>query len=363
MKSVESYKFELYPLTTLFIGSQEAWEPYEYVLKDGHIVKVKTTQLLNRLASRSMSEVESYTNAAASQPVDAVAMIDREVLQDGTLVEEAFPAPADFASAYAEKIRTSVDVLAIRMPCRHRSNAYIPGSSLKGSIRTAFYALMGNALGYPSEAEVFGYGTGEGYSRTMFNDPFKRFKISDVPVPHRMLGLKTISQFNIKLNKPGAPDSYAVCVGGLMSNFNDDPLALIPTLPHRGELKLEGDVKFVTYFEEMKDKLNVPGIMHATRTFSRGIVEYEMKQPLVGPWYQRFFNAIAPLMQMPDVTLIRVGAGSGRMGTSVLIYNDQVVAAEIGSERTNVSKNPHPATRKLADGIPMGWALLRFIHQ
>ncbi len=87
MKSIESYKFEMYPLTTLFIGSQEAWEPYEYILKDGKVVKFKSGKLLDRLNSRSLADVERFAAAAASQPVEAVAVLDKEFSPD--LVEES----------------------------------------------------------------------------------------------------------------------------------------------------------------------------------------------------------------------------------------------------------------------------------
>jgi CRISPR/Cas system CSM-associated protein Csm5 (group 7 of RAMP superfamily) len=345
MKSIDQFEFELYPLTPIFIGSDDLWEPNEYLVRDGKVVKVKIDRMLQDMYERSEQEVEEFAEASASDPEKAVSILEDKVTDE--YIQESYPLMNGFEETYREKLKTSVEILSIQLPTRYRRDVYIPGTSLKGTIRTALYALMGQEKNHPSEGELFGYDY-------PFNDPFKRFKISDVPAKDDMLGLRTLERTNIKENKPGAPESYAITINGLINDPNEDPAEQLNDLPDRSDLRLMGDVQFVNHFEEMSEQLNVKSLIDATSEFSRSIIEYEKEKPIVGEWYSRFMEGLGQYMTEPEVTLVRVGSGSGRMGTSVLLYNEQAVSKATGED------NPHPVTRQLADGIPMGWALLRF---
>ncbi|MFP4687821.1 MAG: type III-A CRISPR-associated RAMP protein Csm5, partial [bacterium] len=277
MKSVEKYNFELYPLTPIFIGSNDSWEPNEYLLRDGRIVKVKIDRVLKRIYQRSEEEVNEFARASAADLPRAVEILRNE-LQEGD-IQETYPLKNGFERAYQEKLASSSEILTVNLPCRHATESYIPGSSLKGAIRTALYALIGQESNHPPEKKVFGY-------KYPFDDPFKRFRISDVNVDNDKFGLRTLQRFNIKDNKPGGPDSYAICVNGLIDDADQDP-AEVSSLPEHPELKLSGDVEFVTNFSKMAEHLNVQSIINATREFSRNIMEYEKTRPVVGKWYSR----------------------------------------------------------------------------
>lgn len=134
---LKRWRLRVTPLTPVHVGSGETIEPYQYLLREGEIWVLDPTALMEFLPSEA---TKRYIEALAEGPVHA-----RE-----TLLEIANR--YDLSKAIVWRGKTGVQLenhlknalragrgeLGIRLFPRSLRGPYLPGSSLKGAIRTAF---------------------------------------------------------------------------------------------------------------------------------------------------------------------------------------------------------------------------------
>jgi CRISPR-associated protein Csm5 len=347
MKSLTRRPFDLYPLTALHVGGGATVEPYSWCVRGREALLLNTRRLAVKLAASGA--LDRFIEATATDLAAVMAMI--EPLVDDSIILDRLPVSEGFEEYWRGRLGASIESLELTLFPRTMNGFYLPGSSIKGAIRTAFYTVLGQAQNYPPEWDVFGH-----KRYPLDASPFKRLKVADVDLG-RAVEIAPIHGMKLESWTSGAPDVVRLLVRGNLERADAGTLDF--ATPAAWPVRFEGSVAFfegygggeIVAFESL--------IAH-TRAFAAAQMRYETDKPGIGPFYQWLFEAIGPAMANPNVTLLRVGFGGGRAATSVLTYAPQIIEEELARQKFALSRKAHPAVRKIAGQHPMGWALLVF---
>ncbi|MBS3933814.1 MAG: type III-A CRISPR-associated RAMP protein Csm5 [Truepera sp.] len=148
-----TYRLRLTPLTPIHVGSGELLEPYAYALKGDTAFALSLPKLVETLKP---IERERYFKALSRGPLDA-----RDEVQ--TLLRNLRPESVSSWTAktgdsfrrYAtSRLEARTAKLEVRLLPRTPQGAYLPGSSLKGAIRSALLAgELQRSLGHERDLE------------------------------------------------------------------------------------------------------------------------------------------------------------------------------------------------------------------
>ncbi|MBI5185788.1 MAG: type III-A CRISPR-associated RAMP protein Csm5 [Nitrospinae bacterium] len=177
-------KFEI--LSPLHIGAGEEMDPMSYIIKGNRLYRVSFEKFVSRMDESQRSEFESVI--AKGNLVD----LRRHVIKKLDLESEALysvEASMQISKLYDSKIGDMENQLLIHQFLRTEDAAFplIPGSSLKGAIRTALVSEMAGRSGLPKprepreeyefEFKVLG-------CKDAKEDPFRGVKIRDKTLSH-----------------------------------------------------------------------------------------------------------------------------------------------------------------------------------
>lgn len=147
----EIYKIKIEPLTAVHIGSGNSLLPIDYTLvnpnnsTEKRYVKFSTDKIINSiLESGSAQQKQELQNTSDLNDINALAKFFRKYFYLG--IEYDSKITKDFLNLYSAKINSGFfeNSLEINQILHHEAKPYIPGSSIKGAVRTAILnqALM-----------------------------------------------------------------------------------------------------------------------------------------------------------------------------------------------------------------------------
>lgn len=353
---MKTYRLEGEILSPVHIGTSQVWEPLEYY--------IDSTQ--NQLHQFSTEEILARLNEIERQ--EFYKLIDQENLklvknfitqkaksQGGSNGKHPIPVSPAVGRLYDEKIDDIANQLLIQPMIRTKDSGgvILPGSSLKGAIRTAIISqIAGNSdLPKPRKHEIRFFESNVLEYKDAKNDPFRAVKIADA-----FLGTDAtfICQvFNCSKNKDNV--------------LQPTKIQLIHEVTH-SELSFNIYGKHVTFETElrlddalMRDnravsrKISVEEILSACNHFYRDKMEMEHDK-----FYEGSFMAdeSAQLLDIPiseNECLLRVGRFSGVESVTLDEYRDPQPPGK--DKRWGFSRN-------IADErFPMGWIKIRLIPQ
>jgi CRISPR-associated protein Csm5 len=149
---LETVPLTFTPLTPIHIGCGEDFEPTNYVIEDGALHHFEPARL-----SLTEAERRLLVQAANRQGVEAIRAVQGFFRQRSSACRKAsrivLPVASGVAEEYGERIgrvaqresdRDVINRLAIERTAHHphTGKAYLPGSSLKGAMRTAWLSRM-----------------------------------------------------------------------------------------------------------------------------------------------------------------------------------------------------------------------------
>jgi CRISPR-associated protein Csm5 len=306
------------------------------------------SEFLKLIKKNNLVEIRKFLNTRLDPDRDALA---------GIAVSESV------AKEYSAKIEDPRNQLVFEPFFRngHRFSPTIPGSSLKGAIRTAVIdtvfedrnmTLEGNTLRNPRamEARVLGY-------HSIEEDPFKALKLEDVD-----LGPESTIIYHVFNYSPSRTDltDLSLRFESTRSDLDGSKLSFRTSLRFfegfRGKAIKMGKFskKAISMFLEPEF------VLAACKKFYMKNLQEEHEHFYVNSPFiemsQRLIEVASKLA--PDECLIRVGRFTHAESKSISRYR-QIMVRERGG-RSKSEK--FGTTRNLADGrLPMGWIKLRFI--
>ncbi len=381
MSFLESYRLELEALGPIHVGTGEAFPAYSYLVDEAkrEALILDAGRLLELL---SPEQQKNYLEAVAQGPKRA-----QESLQSLWRSGLVDPTPAvlrrvPVTSAFLQTVKDATDAAGLEFRPLPRSplGAYLPGSSIKGALRTAwlFQCILqkGQDIDYRErdgwrwgekapkdewplirapnpkkissnvaqqfEGLVLDYAHTNAQGRPQLNlhrDPFRQVRVGDSE-PSENLLLNRIGIFH-----PGGSTDGMVL---LAETFRSKTQL-------RATLRLHTGLSRQQYRDTVSHPITAEALARACREYYQEVAARERKfaeenrlKSAVGVYEELEKRLEADRDAFP----LRIGFGSGRMAIRLALLLD----GEEGKE---------PKTRKTAgatrakDGYPLGWAVAR----
>uniref|UniRef100_A0A831U771 CRISPR system Cms protein Csm5 n=1 Tax=Thermus islandicus TaxID=540988 RepID=A0A831U771_9DEIN len=373
MGFLRSFRLELEALSPVHVGTGEAYPAYAYVpdfaKKEVHLLDPGALLLALPEARK-----RQYLEKVAQGPKAAQEVL-RYLYEEGQLPREAVLRTLPASSAFLETVRSATEEAALEYRPLPSSplGPYLPGSSVKGSLRTAwlFHVLMergqvaewdqkakvwrlrawrerdGEVLIHPSrnpglsenqdfEGAVLGYARKGRRGLDLYQDPFRAVRLSDSgPTP---TFLNRIGVFH-----PTKDTSGMVL---LAETFRRDTRFVLTLRYHEG-LGQRGGVSM---------PIPPEALARALRDYYGRVAEWEkrlaedygLKKAL------EVYEALSERLKDPGVFPLRVGFGSGRLALrlALLLPENHPEGQEPKTRKTVGARNPQ-------DGYPLGWMVGR----
>ena len=134
---LETFRLRVTPITPVHVGSGELLEPYAYLLRDGELWVLDPIAFLEAVPPEAAVR---YLEALEKGPFRArEALLELATRHDlGPAVAWRAPVSEDFQAFVSEALERGRGELGVRIFPRSLKGPYLPGSSLKGALRTVF---------------------------------------------------------------------------------------------------------------------------------------------------------------------------------------------------------------------------------
>lgn len=359
-KLTENYRMKITPLTPLHIGSGDEMNPGDYfILNDDSGRPMLYAMDVGRLSGRLTPQGRAWlSQLIETNPIGWVAdILDRQPIVQ--LIRQSFAFRADMTDRVAGNIAARWgkrdSMLSIQLLQRSVIGPIVPGSSIKGALRTAMlWSRIANPLEpleNPSDRNVSEWERWElaAPSPQMQDDPLRHLKVTDSdPVEEATWVYDTIfdgmrsdtgQEAELQDYRECFPDTLETAAYSISAR-----LSIASGHPHY--------------------------LKHGTGITARGIVEScrsfytEALKAEIAHWdrktdgYDDVLAVCNEILhraeQSPESGLIRLGWGSGLHSVSMNMAKPDGYHPP---RRIDPRFRKDPVTRRLLDGVPPGWAL------
>lgn len=328
------YTMSVFPVTYVHIGDGEQLDPTQYVIYGDKLYLLNANRFIGKLLKddpvglqKALDDSRQNIGAYWSKHFDPA---------DTDTWYQCHPVHPSFQKKYLEKLSDSSaqQLITSFITNSLSGDPYLPGSSIKGSLRTAIlhsklqsgkhnvYRNKDGAISDQNmEAVVFNY---MGFKRPDITaDPFKYLKIPDITFPAGALLLKVID--NLKANDQ------------IHRQHTPQELAYMAQVLAKGTVGINGKISIDKRFGLVSDAGELADICNAffKDKLDQDRLYYRQRNPKL---LQALENTLAGLE--PNTCLIRFGKGTGSIHKSI-----------------NKQK---PQTRSLIGGLALGICKLSF---
>jgi len=328
-------------LSPVHVGTGEEIPVYEYIISDGLLYKINLDKTILFLSSEELKQFNDFNekgNYTALRAFLTKKYADQEFRNNVT--EFTVSVTDEVEEIYKEKKDDTENQLLIKLNQRNplTKQAIIPGSSIKGAIRTALLAMLEKSHEglIPGDAgrvegELLGALTQRGRVNPL-RDPFKHLKVEDISLPSNSTYISKVKN-GIKTEEEFFTIDIQMIHEVTQSTLTEQQVEFRVDLLITSEFKI---------FKNGKTFKITPQILiNACRTYYKERLEniearYFSKTPI-----QSEINKIHNSVNYNNEEfLLRVGRFSGKMSLTLDKHR-------VGGE---------PKSRNLADGrYPMGW--------
>ena len=319
----------------MHIGDGSQLEAYEYTVVKGRFYRLSLDRLLARLSPTEQESLNRYIE----RDLVALRRFIREHFSPEAAEYHAEASPR-FQKVYEEKLGQAQNQLIVYPFLRSMGRPLIPGSSLKGALRTAILdhlltsPIPGNVYADTLEAQTLGY---MGDKRPNIpNDPLKGLRITDVSLPAEQIIAEPI-------------ETWQKEAGRLKDISIQIPREVTASALTGQEFSLSGEIRIYEGFLNQQTaplKQGLRWLAEVCNAFYRDRVltaeeRYFQGVKQVEEVYQRIRSEIGP-----NAFLLRLGWGSGLDSVSLNL---------------RTARPRQVKTRKLIDvRFPLGWLRIKF---
>jgi len=342
----EDIKLECEVLSPVHIGTGEEIAAYDYFIKSGLLIKINLNKVIGSLTESELMEFNQINESGNFIRLRKFLTKKSSDLGWLTSVTEfTIPVSSEIETKYNENIENPENQLLINLNQRTRlsNNPILPGSSIKGSIRTAVLSKLGLRItNLPksaqfAEAKILNTLRENKFGKTYFDvsgDPFKNFKIADVQLKQGDTYICSIKN----ISKDGR--------GRLKTNEMQMIHEVFNSILVDKSLKFEIDIKIgkMQVDNEILDKLF---IINACKSFYNDKLRTTNFDFFQGTEIEDYVVKIMKQINSQDEFLIRLGRFSGKESITLDKHRDEKPVA----------------TRNLAEGTyPMGWIKCKLLN-
>lgn len=333
--------YNIIPLSPIHIGSGEVMDPFRFLVKDGYAHLVNTNAYMSHLAQKDGRNFKQLIKNSIFRPLLEY-IWDEFDTQNPALYHFRYPVSKEITKIFEQNIKDERNQNLIQEYIRSGLfQPYIPGSSIKGSFRTAIisalYDLDGKNLKRKKfEAELLQAINPSNQREAMDKDPFKMLKFSDAMIKNEDLEINKVERVYVTKRKE-AITFYAETIKARYQVLSQTTMSIA------SEFLNDGAISKITGAE--------PNISKKLHALTKEINSYYIKKLKEDAAqikildYKNIYNGILEKYEeLPDGNFIlRIGKGSGQNFLSV---NNP--ALKIPITKSTVSKQS------------MGWCMFYF---
>ena len=365
MNVAKKYKVKLIPLTDIHIGSGKEIEAYEYTVKDRYFYRIDMSAMFDKLND---SEKENFHKILQESNFFNIRswIYDNYKENWGYIYKEKVS--SKFEEYYKDKLKDESkenSQLSISEFIGYESKKYIPGSTIKGALRTAFIHsyFLENEKKYKlekkeNEAKIMEANilNAEKIDKNQNitdlepkKDPFKTVKIFDT---------EEIELEKFSVNAPQIKEGNLFCevLNGIYNEIDK-----LEKVNFGKEIDFEQGINFNIVSTEYSLKENLK--MDYKKSFRikelidslddkvENILNFEIEKKRekdshnIKEFYEFLKKIFDTFKNRDNISLIRIGKYTG--------FNDKTINL--------VTENPDEKSRTIFDenNCPMGWALIK----
>ena len=348
----ELHRVNLHILSPIHIGTGQELDPFSYVIRGNSLLIIdlikwmedypEQEKLYNMMDSDNFAEIRTFI--ADNIDSESVTLGSIPVTSNGLL------------STYDRVIKAKDRRNQLLIDGMTRNDisqtAYIPGSSIKGSVRTAIANHFVETAGVTSRnmKKTYKPAFEPDYNEKIFGkineDPMRNLKLSDVPLEGFGSIIVEAEEYSLNEEKSKTPKGYKEVSANLCQNGED------VVYPLRLSLKP---------FSLHNDKVDVHFILEALFRFYVSKYKQEYSKFYSKSGAEEIRQETAPMCLKvinlkTNETLIRIGHFS---------HVECITLDDVREPQTRMVKGkrmPYGTTRTLANGLyPFGWAKLEFL--
>ena len=383
MNVAKKYNVKLIPLTDIYIGSGKDIEAYEYTVKDKYMYRIDMSEVFDKMND---SEKENFYKILQENNFFNIrSWIYNNYKEEwGYIYKEKVS--SDFEKYYKEKLDDKSQEnsqLSISEFIGYNNKKYIPGSSIKGALRTAFiysdflenekkyeikssYEIKNGKRVYNRkeidkeakimESEVllaekedrYGNKKGEKLGLEPKKDPFKTVKIFDTEEIE-------LEKFSVNILQIKEGNLFCEVLGGMYKKIDN-----IEKINFGNEIDFKQGINFnivlTEYYlknnfkMEYKKNLGIKKLLDSLDDKMENILNFEIEKEREKDSYNlrsfyEFLKKIFNSFKNKNISLVRIGKYTG--------FNDKTINL--------LTTNPSENSRTILDenNYPMGWVLIK----
>lgn len=376
-KEMKVYQCTLTPLTPIHIGSGNELTPYNYVIKNDIFYRISLEKIIPKLSTNERNEL---VRILESNNFIKIRSFIQKVYKPEYGYYYSCSVDEDVIIKYENKITgaqksNEENKLSVEEFIGNYLGKYIPGSSLKGAIRSAYlgsnmtsrqyytierndkvktkpFRAIGDARKESERREATIIGLNE---KNSFYDPFKKLLIKDSECLKNLVEVREVERVNKKQNMPLG--NYEVTksilsTGDIMEiKFEMDIVDIRSTTSSIKEALNTTSKKPIIdeYKTFVIDKDKEKGLFYCLNKKAIKVLEEDRK------FFDRIGNregieACKNLKKYlselkSNEVLIKFGKGAGFNSTTLNVFNNEIQEVY---------------TRTTVSGLPCGWAILSY---
>lgn len=320
----KTYKIGAEILTPLHIGDGSELEPLEYVIRD-RFYKVNLAEWLSILPDDKASEFKKLTGRDYAQKSVLISL--RKFVRDNIDVDKFTEWSADVSDAarkrYTERFDAPENQLPMSPFIRTAQKPYLPGSSIKGAMRTAYLNSLSKGMTVREKRADLIEGEllhaihqreGKPPFFSIDKDPFRAVKIKDAFLPDNSTFFSEVINHNRKDNSIN-PTSIQILSEVTYGKLLNRPLSI--------EIEIVIDKRVLSHTEGglhvHKDNVTLENLLKACDSFYRNCLKEErdtfLSNTTGGEYIQRTYQEI--LDASKGGFLFRLGWGSGLISMTI----------------------------------------------
>lgn len=352
--SLKEYFLKLQPLTPVYIGCGEQVEPYQYTISEGKYYKLDFKSLMDSLDTEKKHELVNKMNQGLTE---LRSYVDKLGWQDH--VSYLADVTGSFAVEYNDKLNQKNNQLLVERFIKSLTRPYIPGSSLKGALRTAYLNVKGENVSFSVNRSKRGrINVIDGFKKareiekkilnyhSFFGDPFQTIKITDSDFKEDILKVYDTVVANFKKDKySSGPPLYKESLVSLLADNRSYYLSF--------QLRIDrGRQKHKSRQNNINLQINIKDLFEVSRKFSQHLIETELdffSNRKGGKRLKRVYKILQRIhgSLKDNEALVRLGGGVG--------YN------AVSLNEANQKETVTTVSRVLAqEKFPYGWVLISY---
>lgn len=349
----KTYKLSAEILTPLHIGDGSELEPLEYVIRD-RFYKVNLEEWLSILSDEKASEFKKLTGRDYAQKAVLISL--RKFVRDNIDVDKFTEWSADVSDAvikrYTEKFDAPENQLPMSPFIRTAQKPYLPGSSIKGAMRTAYLNSLSKGMTVREKRADLVEGEllhaihqreGKPPVFSIDKDPFRAVKIKDAFLPGKATFFTEVVNHNIRNNSLN-PTSIQMLSEVTYGRLFNKPVFF--------DVEIIIDDKVLSHVDSdlraHEKKITIENLLKACDSFYRNCLEEErdtlLKNVIDGEQIRRTYQEI--LEAADGGFLLRLGWGSGLISMTI--------SKELRKPEKSYGKSKHLVNGK----VPLGFVKL-----